>query len=86
MGVERTRAFAGSRDPDAPGRYLTDGERLFRLVEPFDHPGRGGVVGLEDCCSLDVVFVPAEEFARWALRSVHGPAHATASGCTPRCP
>ena len=79
MPPARTRRRGGplaSATPDVartPGRYVTDGRRLFRLVEPFDHPVRGGIVGLEDCRSLEVVLVPTDEFLERGLWSVRTP-------------
>jgi hypothetical protein len=54
---------------ERPGRYLTDGVHLFRLVEPFDRLD-GSVVGLEDCRSLEVRMMRAEEFRLLPLREV----------------
>ncbi len=52
-------------DPELPGTYVTDGERLFRLVGS-DEPRRG-FVGLEDCATLDIVLVLGEELRGWDL-------------------
>jgi hypothetical protein len=43
--------------PDEPGRYLTDGLHLFRLLVPPGHPPHGGFVELEDAATLERVLV-----------------------------
>jgi hypothetical protein len=41
--------------------YLTDGERLFRVVMPYTPVGRGAHVRLEDCLTLEIrSYTPAE--------------------------
>lgn len=67
--AEHPRRFApgapeGLPDRDAradqgDGRYLTDGVRLFRRVGSFGEAA--GLIGLEDCRSLDVVLLRAQE-------------------------
>lgn len=54
--------FAG----EAPGRYLTDGVRLFRCIGPIGTTP--GLTGLENCSSLDVIAVRPETLR--CLRSV----------------
>ena len=49
------------------GHYLTDGRRLFRNLNPL-RGSLGALVALEDCRSLQLVLMPAREFAR--LRDV----------------
>ena len=39
-------------DADRPGRYLTDGARLFRIVAPPAQPPHGGLLAVEDCHSV----------------------------------
>jgi hypothetical protein len=60
-----------------PGRYFTDGTRLFRLLTPPGSPIGGGFVELEDCGSLDVLLVSAERLQR--LRRVRPSADAAAT-------
>ncbi len=43
---------------ETPGRYLTDGVRLFRCMGPIGTTP--GMTGLENCSSLDVVAVRPE--------------------------
>jgi hypothetical protein len=50
------------------GHYLTDGRRLFRNLNPLRGSLGGALVALEDCRSLQLVLMPAPEFAR--LRDV----------------
>jgi hypothetical protein len=53
-----------------PGEYRTDGFRLYRvIVSRVFHEER--LVELEDCRTLDVWLVPAEELG--SLRRVRGP-------------
>lgn len=42
------------------GCYLTDGVHLYRAVDTFHEPAAGGLIGLEDCSSLDIVLVVPE--------------------------
>ena len=51
-------------DATRPGRYLTDGARLFRIVAPPVQPPHGGLLAVEDCHSLDVVLVGADQLRR----------------------
>ena len=51
-------------DADRPGRYLTDGARLFRIVAPRAQPPHGGLSAVEDCHSLDVVLMRADQLRR----------------------
>lgn len=77
----RTPAGAGHLhdDADAPGTYVTDGERLYRLLGIGEPPD--GFVGLEDCASLDVVLVLGEELRGWDLTVVTK----STIGGAPRC-
>ncbi len=58
-------------DRDADGLYLTDGVRLYRSVGPI--AGAPGVVGLEDCRSLDVVAVSLDTITRLRRVVAGGP-------------
>lgn len=55
-------------DPDAPGTYLTDGERLFRLLG--DGETRHGYLAIEDCMTLDVVLVDGRDLSDCLLLRV----------------
>ena len=55
-------------DPEAPGTYVTDGEHLYRLVGAREP--RHGYVGMEDCSSLEIVFVDDRELRGWELTPV----------------
>ena len=46
-------------DAYAEGRYVTDGVDLFRLLEDADDDQ--AMVAVEDCRSLEVVLVPADD-------------------------
>lgn len=83
------RAFAakrrGARDAPPPlqvgvereaGRYLTDGINLYRVVDALRGSRGHPVVGVEDCRSLELILLPADEFRALRLRLVR-PAAAT---------
>jgi hypothetical protein len=55
-------------DPDMPGRYVTDGERLFRLLGPA--AVRNNFIEIEDCKSLEVWLVDARELRSWGMSLV----------------
>lgn len=57
-------------DPDAPGQYMTDGERLFRLLG--DGEPRHGYLAIEDCLTLDVVLVDSRDLRGCVLLPVTG--------------
>jgi hypothetical protein len=54
--------------PITSGRYLTDGERLYRNLGSVD--GSHELVGLEDCSSLDVLLACSAELRDGALQVV----------------
>ncbi len=59
----RVRQPASERnDGDPEGIYLTDGVRLYRSVGPIRETP--GVIGLEDCRSLEVVAVSLDTINR----------------------
>lgn len=73
FGEEMEELMVFARSPqrtDLSGcRYLTDGVRLFRVVDSFrGHDGR--LVALEDCRSLDLRLVSADQLGDRALRPV----------------
>jgi hypothetical protein len=94
MPLFRTRRGRGRlrvRDL-APDHYLTDGRRLFRVVDRFSGDGSILVV-IEDCATLDARAYAAVELLPMGVRPVHrsrprpaggrqaaGPAAAAAAG------
>jgi len=54
----------------APHRYMTDGVHLYRFVGWVDRSVKVVFAELEDCRSLEVLLVSAEDLARSALRPV----------------
>jgi hypothetical protein len=66
----RTRnAAIRTRTPRRGHRYFTDGVNLYRLDALGSSSGRA-VVGLEDCRSLNMVLMAADEFHALRLRPV----------------
>ena len=57
-------------------RYVTDGINLYRVVDDLRGSSGHGVVGVEDCRSLDVILVRTDEFHALGLRPIR-PAAAT---------
>ena len=55
-------------DPDVPGLYVTDGERLYRLIGA-DEP-RNYYIGVEDCGTLEIFHVDGQELRGWGLTPV----------------
>lgn len=55
-------------DPDLPGRYLTDGTSLFRLLGPGQ--AHNGYVEIEDCKTLEVWIVDSYELRSWSVSAV----------------
>lgn len=64
----------------APGRYLTDGRRLLRVVSRFDD-GRSVMVLVEDCRTFDAHAYALAELRAMRFRGVRiaAPAPATAA-------
>lgn len=58
---------------DAPAGYLTDGVNLYRFIGWVGRSMQTALVELEDCRSLEVVLVRAEELGRARLRPVFAP-------------
>lgn len=59
-----------------PGSYVTDGDRLFRVVSQFSTVGEDVFAALEDCRTLGVeTYAPGELFSM-GLRAVSGAAAA----------
>jgi hypothetical protein len=55
-------------DPELPGRYMTDGEHLFRLLGPG--VVRNGYIEIEDCKTLEVWLVDSRELRAWSMSAV----------------
>ncbi len=55
---------------DDVGGYVTDGERLFRVVAPFTAAAAGVFASLEDCSSLEVEAYSPGELGAMHLRPV----------------
>ena len=53
----------------APGRYVTDGHTLLRVVSNFDD-GRSVMALLEDCCTLDAFAYALVELRAMGFRGV----------------
>ena len=51
-------------------RYLTDGTNLYRVVDGLRGSPGHAVVGVEDCRSLELVLLPADELRALRLRPV----------------
>ena len=62
-----------------PGRYLTDGQRLLRVVSRFDD-GRSVMVLLEDCRTFDAYAYALVELRAMRFRRVRSAAPAPAPG------
>ncbi len=70
-GPERHKTFAeaiADRDGHV-SRYLTDGVNLYRFMGSMVSRA-GEMVGIENCRSLDIMLVPAEELHRRSVRPV----------------
>jgi len=65
---DRPESTVTSR-PEPADRYLTDGDKLYRVIDAFRNSS-GAVVGLEDCRSLEVILIPIKEFRALPLRPV----------------
>jgi hypothetical protein len=66
---ERAGTAPAPQSSVPPGRYMTDGVDLYRWVG-VAHTVRGRVIGLEDCMSLEVSWLPWAEIYSWRLRRV----------------
>jgi hypothetical protein len=51
-------------DPLCPGRYVTDGTHLLRIVAALGHSPHSGLIELEDARSLELVLIPREDLRR----------------------
>jgi hypothetical protein len=52
-----------------PGSYLTDGQRLLRIVNKLSD---GALCAVEDCRNLDLMLIPVAELDVLNLRPVRG--------------
>ncbi len=52
------------------GGYLTDGINLYRVVDALRGSRGQPVVGVEDCRSLELILLPADEFRALRLRPI----------------
>lgn len=68
-GVDEGHTTGDGAD-DERGRYLTDGVHLYRAIGAFGEAG--GLVGLEDCRSLEVILLRAEDVRRLRAVKHHG--------------
>jgi hypothetical protein len=77
MSLVSTRSSAASteRDPGPDeGAYVTDGKRLFRVVQPINPPRAVRSAALEDCMTLDLHSYAATTLWEMGLRVVRPPA------------
>jgi hypothetical protein len=66
-GRAAKRAAAGNRF--TPGTYVTDGMALFNVLGP--QPDEPSLHMLEDCSTMDIIIVHAEDLLRTGVREVH---------------
>ncbi len=69
------------RSSVAPGRYLTDGRGLFRVLSRFDD-GRSLLVVIEHCVSLETSALAARELEAMGFRRVRNAARAAVTAPT----
>ncbi len=62
--------FAPAPDALEPGRYLTDGTHLFRVMSRFNVPPETVLVVLEDCVTLDLIPLVPSELVEMGVSSV----------------
>lgn len=60
----------GSASPRDDGAYLTDGQRLFRVVWPLCSLKRTDMAILEDCKTLCLMAVTSDELSAMRLTAV----------------
>jgi hypothetical protein len=65
-----------------PGRYLTDGRGLFRVLSRFDD-GRSMLIVIEECVTLESYACAALELEAMGFRPVRRPAPAPAGEARP---
>ena len=75
--TQPTLSLAVYDDPDLPGRYLTDGEHLFRVLGPG--VVRKSYIEIEDCRTLEVWLVDSRELRLWGMSAVCHSAMAAAA-------
>lgn len=69
----------------APGRYLTDGRGLFRVLSRFDD-GRSMLIVIEECVTLESYACAALELEAMRFRPVRRPTPPTAAEPRPGAP
>ncbi len=69
----------------APGRYLTDGRGLFRVLSRFDD-GRSMLILIEECVTLESHACAARELEAMGFRPVGRAANAPAAEPRPVAP
>jgi len=57
-------------ESDSKNPYFTDGSNLYRFVGWLTGSGDAGLAALEDCRSLGVLLVSADDLAKARLRPV----------------
>jgi hypothetical protein len=66
----RTRDAVQGVRAERDSNYFTDGVNLYRIIDVLRTASGHPVVGLEDCRSLEVVLITAEEMRAIRLRRV----------------
>ena len=71
MALAQLRRFGGVPSEElAPDSYLTDGERLLRVISRFQADAHGAFTSLEDCLTLEVRPYTLRELSAMQLRAV----------------
>jgi hypothetical protein len=76
MALTTRNLTAKGESAAEPGAYLTDGSRLFRVIDRL-HPPDGDRATLEDCSTLEVATYSADELWPMNLTLVRGPRRST---------
>ncbi|HTQ69100.1 MAG TPA: hypothetical protein VMI13_10455 [Solirubrobacteraceae bacterium] len=72
MALSQLRRLGGVPPEElAPDSYLTDGERLLRVISHFRADADGASTSLEDCLTLEVRPYTLRELSAMELRAVH---------------
>jgi hypothetical protein len=70
LATRRTRIGRDLLELVAAGTYLTDGERLLRVERGFADPDANGLALLEDCGTLEMYVLSANELCTQKLEFV----------------
>ena len=73
MALLSNRSSVARTQPDPglhEGAYVTDGRRLFRVVQPINPPRAVASAVLEDCMTLDAQAFTPRQLAEMGLRTV----------------